>query len=562
MRFSRFRSEATRNLLGNDKSHTESTQTRSQGAAAASRRQGLCWRRICNFGLMFTPSSDGEEEAQSRHEPSGNMGAASSGSRQHSRSPAPHSRGRHDRPRIPGGFASAWSHEATPQDPAAWPALLARGLEECLGRETRGWPGPLQLVTAFSGMGSQERALLSLKIPFHAQAAAEPKRHALEFARLNSVVAAHHFLDIRNLVSAGVPAYCAVHRQECPSPVSRPDLFSAGFPCQPTSAMRGRHRTTVPPQQHPEFEACRLVMDYLRSQHPRLALLEQTAGATFTSKYDEVAQSEVEWLKGQLTGFYHISWCFLDLATWLSMRRRRVWIFCVATDVGTQAAADKAARLAQQLDAWRGRHDRPVELRGVLYKPTDEEAWPRVLMTLLPGGRHDRPEEPELVATRAWARQCESTRSAWRQAGHPWADAHPLADSSMAGMSSTPRVRELLEVHLLKSCLARGHDPGTQVGLRATKRELWADASQSLDWLTPHARNGLAPTVCRNTTLYDYASDRRVLPEEILRASGWPSPTCTGISLSDMTDLVGDSQAVPVLATATLALLHTAPPRA
>ncbi len=133
------------------------------------------------------------------------------------------------------------------------------------------------------------------------------------------------------------------------------------------------------------------------------------------------------------------------------------------------------------------------------------------------------------------------------------------------GCSGTCRVREILEVHLLRACVARGLDPRSPGALESTKHELWGDVSQNMLWMSNPALGTTAPSTNRSTVLYDYRSDRRVLPEELLRAMGWlcvsaagaTAPDCSGISTRSAQDLAGECQALQSLSVATEALLRT-----
>ncbi len=170
--------------------------------------------------LMFTSSGDDEasERARSR------------------------SRDRLDRPS--GASVAACASAASlplATDLAAWPPLVRQGLEACLHKPARAAPRPLLLVSGFSGLGSQERVLAGLQVPFTGLAGAERKGHAVEWLRENGLLSHHHFTEFETLLSRE-PGFCVVHRQKCPPPHERPEFSTAGFPCQPTCLLRGNHK--------------------------------------------------------------------------------------------------------------------------------------------------------------------------------------------------------------------------------------------------------------------------------------------------------------------------------
>ena len=57
--------------------------------------------------------------------------------------------------------------------------------------------------------------------------------------------------------------------------------------------------------------------------------------------------------------------------------------------------------------------------------------------------------------------------------------------------------------------------------------------------------------------LYDYVLDRITIPEELLRALGWPEGVAdtSGIDMADMQNLAGECQALQPLSVASWALL-------
>ncbi len=241
------------------------------------------------------------------------------------------------------------------------------------------------------------------------------------------------------------------------------------------------------------------------------------------------------------------------------MRRHRWWIFCVSRQVFDhpgEAEEQQAACLSQQIQEYRAGHT-PADARNMMWT-ADSPEWGKVVLGFLQRGDSvDIPPSGEL----RWKEQAESLRKAWRDAGYAWADDHPLAQARFRGAGSC-RQQEVLELHLLRSCLKQGRDPGNPSDLDMVKKNLWADASQSLGYMASCSQ--VAPSLCRHSQLYDYRSDRVLLAEETLRIMGWsarapngqplPEPQCC-LAETELRDLVGESQAVQVNAVATAALL-------
>ena len=103
-------------------------------------------------------------------------------------------------------------------------------------------------------------------------------------------------------------------------------------------------------------------------------------------------------------------------------------------------------------------------------------------------------------------------------------------------MGSEMCIRDrVLEVSLLRACWKTGIDPRRPEELLEAKKGIWCDYSQS--FLT--ARAGGPSTVHTGTCLYDYVLDRIILPEELLRALGWPEGVVdtSGIDMAHMQNL-------------------------
>lgn len=101
----------------------------------------------------------------------------------------------------------------------------------------------------------------------------------------------------------------------------------AGYPCQPSSAMRNAHKKKVSPQDHDGHRVAEMLCDAILIQRPRLVLLENTGGIEFMSEYDGINQTGSDWLRSRLSDKYHIQMVKLDLIAWVEMARPRLYIF-------------------------------------------------------------------------------------------------------------------------------------------------------------------------------------------------------------------------------------------
>ena len=67
----------------------------------------------------------------------------------------------------------------------------------------------------------------------------------------------------------------------------------------------------------------------------------------------------------------------------------------------------------------------------------------------------------EEVADAAWLRQVTEQRERWHQSGFNGHDSHPLVHAALRGLSTRPRERAVLELHLIQACWDMGGSPKT-----------------------------------------------------------------------------------------------------
>jgi len=444
--------------------------------------------------------------------------------------------------------------------------------------------------------------------------AAEPKCHAQTFVVNNRLAASHHFDDLAALLRAG-PSFCSRCRKGCEPPKGRPDLFVAGFSCQPYSAMRAKDMVNTPPHEHPKFDSLPLVVRYLRTWQPRLVLLENTPGFKRRCHISGGDCSGLDWLQAELAPMYGMSHLQMDLQAWVNIRRPRIWIFLVHRDIGgnADALAAAASLCAASLEQSRARYPADSLQFDYMLQP-GSLAWEREVLSAQAGAsgrviseKHKHNPDPSwrcqtnkasgtqgheshLLATHRAAhmqRACmapvaahddgsgwlppplscsngRKVRAAWRARRWPWSDHHPLATASLHGLGGTEREREVLEVFILSAAEACNVEPSDEEAMSALRRDLFADISQNISWLRP-LEGHTASVFCRSSRVFSFGQGRLVLPQEQLAAIGWQLPNqpatrpCTvGLTGAEIQDLVGESQALPCLAAALWGLLLAA----
>ena len=411
-------------------------------------------------------------------------------------------------------------------------------------------------------MGSHARVLQETGVDFKEASSAEPKAHAKLFQINNGLMAQHHYDDLRVLLE-GSSAYCASCHKLCQPPPERPDLFLAGFSCQPFSSMRKKHMKATPPNKHAKFDALPLVVEYCMKRQPRLAVLENTKGFGCEMEIDGRRVVGCEWLREQLSSVYFMSWVSLDLRAWVNVRRPRLWILLVHKDTGTQATADAASSFAVEIQAHRSKSS-PESLQHDYMLHPGTPDWEREVLAGQAGSLEPRRRKTSSAVQASWQKQTDKIRAEWKAKGMQGSESNPLAAASLRGLTGTEREREVLEVFLMQACFAQGCSLLDDASVQAVKAELVADVSQNLSWLRPE-HGGVAGVFCTESRVYSFGHDRLVLPQEQLAAMGWqvpgqPStrPNCSGLSSTEIQDLVGECQALPCLAAAIWGMLLSA----
>ena len=495
------------------------------------------------FGSMFA-DSDAEDDRPTLSS-SGTATGDSAGSRVAGR--RDRSRSRHGRIE-PGG--SAHSRVAQAGDtlgvadraevlPDKWIGLftrLIRSRREAFGKQLR----PLILRTMYTGTNSQSMVLRMTGLKVQDETGAEIKASARRFLRINGLEPANLYEDASDMT------------REVSSPDLVADLFAAGFPCQPWSGMT---RKRIQPSQHTLYKEFENTIEFILKARPPAILLENVPG--FVSVLESASSGEGQstgWgtLQRRLDHLYHLDHAHFDVVHYMGVRRARVWMWGVRKDVGPPTIVAEARRIALSMVSAFDEFPRQ-RVEDHMF-PEGSPEWVAKVMTDFQGRRGSAftPCQPDSSSTR-WGKEAIECRAAL---GREWAEERPMAESRLHGLSGTPRQREVLNTVLLWRCRFLDLDPRRPSDLVLAKRGLSWDVSQSLDTRRASMlRETQLSTLCTGAQVYSFEHDRRIHPEELLACFGWPAMDCRALSMVELTDLIGDSQALPPLAISTWALL-------
>ena len=313
---------------------------------------------------MFDSESDGERIHRSRSPPraipsstsGSSAGTARSQTRRFGEGPA----------RPSAGFASSQAREG--EATAPWSVTFASiiaPLVKSLGAQKRA----LRHRSMYTGMNSQQQIFMLFGIVSVDEVGAEVKDSARRFMKANNIL----------------PSKCHVKAEQMLESAcddgERADFFSAGFPCQPWSQMsRKKH----PAHLHPLFAQFLNTVKYILRTKPLLALLENVLGflhQMFVFEGQEW-ESAFAYLEAQLSHMYSVGFVELNLATWIDVRRPRVFIFCVHYDVeGGEDVVRKAQAFAVSFEEQRRRQPTgflgplPAQVRLPRAKGTEGCPW-------------------------------------------------------------------------------------------------------------------------------------------------------------------------------------------
>jgi hypothetical protein len=162
----------------------------------------------------------------------------------------------------------------------------------------------------------------------------------------------------------------------------------------------------------------------------------------------------------------------------------------------------------------------------------------------------------------AWKIQCDAQRSKWKSTGWPFHAEHPLAAAQFAGMTGTPREREILEIKLLQRCARFGLSPRIPDELNIARRNFFVDYSQNPRSIlsTVNLENSqvdlpVLSGLCTSFRVYSFEHDQRVLARDFVQSYGWPADVSVSNVEWHLEDLLGEAQGVPCAATAQWALV-------
>ena len=141
-------------------------------------------------------------------------------------------------------------------------------------------------------------------------------------------------------------------------------------------------------------------------------------------------------------------------------------------DVGSQDIVDKAAEIARDIEEHRRAAGPPdaIVCSADAHTRNPVDSRTRNPLGVRASGKDAAPAEAKEPA---WQTMCQAQRSQWKSLGWPFHDEHPFAAAEFAGMTRTPREREVLEGRLLQRCrclgvLAAVARPASAPGCRST----------------------------------------------------------------------------------------------
>ena len=419
-----------------------------------------------------------------------------------------------------------------------------------LGRQVRN----LNVQSGFTGLASHVAGFTQapLRLGFNDVVGAERKPEARTFLQVNNLMAEHFFEDVGSLSSGGPCLRC--HRW-CP-PRLKPDLYFGGFPCQPFSPMRRRKAAVhINAADHEEFKGAEKQIEHLRGSQPAAALLENSIGlsASEPGEFEGEVSSGAEYLYERIKDLYFMAVVRLDLRVWVAISRPRLWIFLVRRDVGSQDIVDKAAEIAREIEEHRKAAGPPD---AIVCSALDSHT--RDSLRAPTSGKDAAPAEAKEPA---WRTMCKAQRSKWKSLGWPFHDEHPLAAADFAGMTCTPREREILEVRLLQRCARFGLNPRNVDELKLARRNFFVDYSQNVRSIVRTVNREHSPIdlpvlsgLCTSFRVYSFEYDQRVSAKDFVQSYGWPASVSVSNVEKHLEDLLGEAQALPCAATAQWAL--------
>ena len=241
----------------------------------------------------------------------------------------------------------------------------------------------------------------------------------------------------------------------------------------------------------------------------------------------------------------------LNLNVWIDIRRPRVFIVCLDQSSGTLAQFEE--RIVQWKEHIEASCVHRASFRDCLFQPGSERWKHKILFDLgasksATAHRHRRAWEEGTMIVR---RELVAQGSTWA------AHAHPLATSRLRGIQGTARQREMLECALMMRCHMLGLNPEVPKECKQAAQGFMWDVSQNvgIENLSTFSSADLQ-CPCTGALIYHFECDRLAHPEELASAFGWPElHKMENYKKRHLTNLLGESQALPSLATVTWAIL-------
>jgi hypothetical protein len=392
----------------------------------------------------------------------------------------------------------------------------------------------------FTGMNPTAFCLAQGGLDLDDRVGAEEKSYAHEFMLHNNLLPARCYKDANDMMAAGL----------APSQTGyvRADVFSAGFPCQPYS--HGT-RKKLEPTKHPLFKMSLLTFEYILLTRPRIALLENTSGFLQLADYFGTKRRGLDLLQDRLGMFYHIVWAKMNLTVWLDVARPRVYIWLIAKDVGTSADCIAIGEHIRLLECQRPRA-LCARVEDFMYELGSSQWRDKVHVALQCRGGS--------VNLRA----ATTTTIGEKKARDHLAPTTQIAAGRLWGLTGTMRQQAMYQALVETRCVAKRCAISDAAAVAEALAGFKWDFSQNVPARSRTGRDIDAtdktflslvrgPMSCqlRGSLPYSFQHDRLILPEEMLHSHGWQLgtivPDCTGLTESELRDLVGEMQAVQTL---------------
>lgn len=217
---------------------------------------------------------------------------------------------------------------------------------------------PLKVLSMCSGTLGEVSACRALSIPVVYEGS-DTKQSACTFVMNNYSSVVEHFYNDSAALASG-RGQCLKHGTECQTSFEgRPDVLTAGTPCQPFSHFRQRagphgSRMSSTARGHPDFQITfGMVEDVVRARRPLTCIFEQVSG--FNQQEHGEQETYLKQFTDMLMRYYGgVRAVRMDASTWAAgLSRQRIYIAAFDDTAGGARAAAKWASRMQEIHNFR-----------------------------------------------------------------------------------------------------------------------------------------------------------------------------------------------------------------